>query len=767
VACSIPAKGLRNSWSVVPICKAGAVVLAVLTATGLDPSIAEGQQGDRADGASPVPTAVRAIDYDTARLDRRLQALRAAGPITLDGALDEPAWSAAPVADHFIQNDPREGEPATFDTVVRVLYDDDALYFGVFATDDEPARIIVNDLKKDFNTDGSDGFRIILDTFHDGRNGYQFATNPAGAKWDAQMSNEGRENNSNWDGIWDVAARVSETGWYAEIRIPFRTLKFDSRDMQSWGVNFERKLRRLNEDSYWSPIPRIYDLQRVSLAGSVEELRGLRPGKNLRVKPFAASSSNTIGHGGTTGDVDAGLDVKYGVTTGLVWDFTVNTDFSQVEADEQQINLSRFSLFFPEKRDFFLENSGIFQFGGGGGFLGTGNRQDLRLFFSRRLGLSDDGDAIPILAGTRLTGREGAYSLGLLTIQQREEGRVPATNFTALRLRRDILANSDIGAIVLNKEEVGAHYSRVAGVDANFRFGFLNVNSYVTRTFSPESVAGTAGNEYATRAGFDYRSRAWQVQSSFSSVGERFNDELGFVPRQGVYNFDGRAGPFLRPAPASRWLRQMGPHFEWDVFTRQAGGRLDSAYRGYHWNFNFQDGSNSEVGVNTYVEEILTPFTINTSRGIQVNPGRHEFAEYFGFWNTNNSARVSLNTRYAIGPFYDGYRRNYNVGPTLRLNKNFNASMSLQINDINVSTGTFVSKLLTTRVNYNFNTKMFLNALIQYNSDNHQWTSNLRFNIIHRPLSDFFLVYNERRDERSGEMLSRAVIAKMTYLVAF
>ncbi len=292
--------------------------------------------------------------------------MRLAGEITLDGALDEASWSQAPIAHQFIQNDPREGMPATFDTEVRVLYDDDAMYFGVFARDDQPSRIIANDLKKDFNIDQNDGFRIILDTFHDERNGYQFATNPAGAKWDAQMVNEGRENNADWDGIWDVATQITETGWYAEIRIPFRTLRFSAADAQIWGMNFERKVRRLNEDSYWSPVPRIYDIQRVSLAGTLEGMRNVRPGKDLRVKPYVLSSGSTVGGRPTLGDFDAGFDVKYGVTTGLTWDFTVNTDFSQVEADEQQVNLTRFSLFFPEKRDFFLENSGIFQFGGGG-----------------------------------------------------------------------------------------------------------------------------------------------------------------------------------------------------------------------------------------------------------------------------------------------------------------------------------------------------------------------------------------------------------------
>src|SRR5262245_9723348 len=752
-----------------------AVTLALTVASGALPPAASAQQ---APGGEAGASAGAAVNYATARLERRLMAVRASGPITLDGLPDEAAWNDAPIASHFLQNDPREGEPATFDTEVRVVYDDDALYFGVFAKDDEPGRLIVNDLKKDFDTESSDGFRIVLDTFHDARNGYTFATNPAGAKYDAQMANEGRDRNANWDGIWDVATRTTETGWYAEIRVPFRTLKFEGRDIQTWGVNFERKVRRLNEDSYWSPLPRIYNLDRVSMAGTVEGLTGLRPGMNLRFKPYAATTSNTLQGRRTTGELDAGLDVKYGVTTGLVWDFTVNTDFSQVEADEQQVNLTRFSLFFPEKRDFFLENSGIFQFGtnsgqfgGGGQGGGGGGGREMQLFFSRRIGLSQDGEPITIIGGTRLTGRQGGYFLGVLNIQQRDGDATLVANFTALRLRRDVLANSDIGAMLLNKDENGPHFNRVAGLDANFRFGDLTVNTYIARSFSPElalqNLASTSGNAYASRAGFNYQSRTWQLQAGHSGIGERFNDEVGFVPRRGIDNFDGRFGRQVRPPALSKWLRQMQPHIELDLFLRQDDGTLETSYQGYHWNFNFQDGSNAEIGVNRMIEDVPEVFTINNSTGTVVNPGRYEYPEYFAFWRTNESATISLNTRYATGPFYDGYRRNVSVGPSIRLNEKLNASVNLQLNDIELSTGAFLSKLLTTRVNYNFNTKMFFNALVQYNSDNHQWTSNLRFNVIHRPLSDVFLVYNERRDERTGQMLTRAVIAKMTYMVAF
>ena len=722
-----------------------------------------------------------AIDYATARLDRKLVATRVSGPISINGVLDEAAWRDAPVAHDFIQNDPREGEPATFDTDVRVLYDDQAMYFGVFARDAEPGAIIVNDLKKDFNTGGSDGFRIIIDTFDDERNGYQFAVNPAGAKWDAQMSNEGRENNSNWDGIWDVRTRVAEDGWYAEIRIPFRTLKFRDGDPQAWGLNFERKLRRLNEDSYWSPLPRIYSLERVSMAGSIDGLRGLRPGKNIRLKPYAQTSSNTVATGRADGDFDGGFDVKYGVTSGLTWDFTVNTDFSQVEADEQQVNLSRFSLFFPEKRDFFLENSGIFQFGdggggpggggGGGGGAGGGRQngsQAMRLFFSRRIGLSDSGAAIPILAGTRLSGRTGRFSVGLLNVQQREQDATQATNFTAIRLQRDVLRNSDIGVVLLNKDESGSHYNRVAGLDANFRFGDLSLNGYGVGTFSPETVTPGAGQNFAARGSFNYQSRTLQFRGHYNTIGERFRDEMGFVPRRGVDNVALDAGRAYRPAWASRLgIREIRPHWRVDMFRRRDGLGLESRYQDWHLPFNFHDGAFIEIGVNPNVEEIREPFTINSSLGIGVNPGRYEFNEWFALWRSNNSATLSWEARYSTGEFYDGYRRGYTVGPSFRLSEQFNASVNLQINDIDLAAGSYVSKLVTSRVNYNFNTRMFVNALLQYSTDSGQLSSNVRFNFIHRPLSDFFLVYNERRQESTGDLIDRAVIAKVTYLMAF
>jgi hypothetical protein len=395
------------------------------------------------------------------------------------------------------------------------------------------------------------------------------------------------------------------------------------------------------------------------------------------------------------------------------------------------------------------------------------------LFHSRRIGLSDTGDAIPILAGTRLTGRQGRYSLGVLSIQQREyENQLnvitPSTNFTALRLRRDILANSDVGAVLLNKDENGPRYNRVAGVDANFRFGFLSLNGYVAKTFSPQAVEPGSGGDSAVRGSFNYQSRVWQFRGHFNGIGDRFNDEMGFVPRQGVNNTLLYAGYTWRPAWFQKiGLRETRPHWQMDMYQRHNGLGLESRYQDFHWPFTFNNSAFVEIGMNPNVEEIRAPFSINTARDVRVLPGRYEFNEYFVLWRGNTSAPFSFEARYSNGEFYDGYRRGYTFGPTFRPSARFNAAVNLQVNDIELSGGAFVSKLVTSRVNYNFNTHMFVNALLQYNTDSRQWSSNLRFNIIHRPLSDFFLVYNERRDERSGDLINRALVAKMTYLVAF
>ena len=725
-------------------------------------------------------SATAAAGQVTTHEDRRLPAVRALGHIEVDGRLDEADWGRAPVASGFIQNEPREGMPASEDTEVRILYDADALYIGVFARDDEPTRIITTELTKDFNRASGDSFEVVIDTFHDRRNGYMFATNAQGAKWDAQMVNEGREINENWDTVWQVRTRVAETGWYAEIAIPLRTLRFHDADPQTWGINFLRRIRRNNEDTFWAPLPRIYDLQRVSQAGTLEGLQGLRPGKDLRVKPYVLGSSGKSAQTKVGNDADIGFDAKYGVTSGLSWDFTVNTDFSQVEADEQQINLTRFSLFFPEKRDFFLENSGVYEFGGTGGVSGGGDGstaggaargpansvRDPILFFSRRIGLSDSGQSIPIIGGTRLTGRAGAYSLAVLNIQQDGAAAARSTNFTALRLRRNVLANSDIGLLFLNKDVAGPHYNRVAGADANFRFfRNLNINTYAVQTMSPET-AESDGRGVMTRAAVSYRDSFWDVRSSYGRVGKGANDELGYIERPGTTKASHRFSVHWRPEAVSSWAREINPHVDYNSIS-YVDGALQSRYVDYHVPINFQNGAWLETGANAVVENLIAPFVISRRRGITIAPGRYDTLEWLFTARSDASRPVSLSGRWGVGEFYDGYKQNYAIAGATRVGSHLNASLNLTRNQISLRGGRYSTNLITTRVEYGFSTQAFVNALVQYNTDAREWSSNIRFNVIHRPLSDFYLVFNDRRDIDGRGLIDRAVIAKMTYMVAF
>jgi len=585
------------------------------------------------------------------------------------------------------------------------------------------------------------------------------------------MINEGRDNNANWDAVWYVKTSQVDDGWIAEIAIPFKTLKFREQEVQTWGINFHRNLRSnvRNEDSFWAPLPRIYGINRVSLAGTLEGLEGIKPGSNIRLKPYLTSSyaQNRV-TGINNSESEFGFDAKYGITAGLTWDFTYNTDFSQVEADEQQINLTRFSLFFPEKREFFLENSGIFKFGGGdinnfgGGTSGSRNAGNDVFFFSRNIGLSSKNEAVPMLGGTRLTGRAGAYEIGVLNMQQREYNESNATNFTVGRLKRNILANSDIGVMVMNKEvKDSSLFNRVYGTDANLRFGQdFTVNAFIAKSSNP---AGYKDN-MLSRLAWGYQNRTWNIKSSYTAVDQNFNNEMGYYPRKGLkrygqsFNYTYRFNDSL--------VRSIQPHVVIDYASNQKGN-FDSKYIDYHFPITFQNGSWIEAGRNASVEVLKRPFSVNSNKA-SVPAGLYDYPEWFITGRLDQSRRIFPSGRWGVGPFYTGYKHSYQISSTFRMNYKMNASLSYTHNNISLpaENGRFKTHLLTTRLNYSFSTAVFLNALVQYNSDAKQWSSNIRFNIIHRPLSDFFIVYNERRDSTTGDLADRAIVAKLTYMIS-
>ncbi|MDA2934056.1 carbohydrate binding family 9 domain-containing protein [Acidobacteria bacterium AH-259-D05] len=700
------------------------------------------------------------LDFASGNQEKKITASRIQQAIVIDGTLDEPQWELAKPVRDFVQQEPRIGEPVSELTEVRLLYDNQNLYVGIYCFDSEGEKgIVVSDMRRDFLRPlDTDGFAIILDTFDDNRNAFFFNTNARGAKSDQQIGDDGGKRNRDWDGIWHVKTKINESGWQAEIAIPFKTLRFPNKDQQSWGVNFQRRIRRKNEASHWSPIPRPFRFNRVSRAGRLEGLSGIRPGRNLYVKPYITAPVLRRREDDVDFVPDMGFDIKYGLNSQLTLDLTVNTDFSQVEADDEQINLTRFSLFFPEKREFFLENATIFEFGPGSVGGPPGIFREFIPFFSRRIGISK-AKLVPILGGARLSGRTGEYTLGFLSLQVDESGESPSTNFSVVRVRRDILRKSDIGGLFISKHETGGHFNRTYGADVNFTFfDFLNVSSFLVKTTTPEirdqDLAG-------------YLSAAWTdslltLQASYLSVQDNVNPEVGFVPRKGIRKSSGRFGVRPRPRERIAFIREFEPLISAEYITNQ-DNILETRNVEGRFTIRFQNGGFIWLAGKSNFERLTEPFPIRTNQVIPV--GDYSFNEYTLSFLSDQSRMFSGGFRVGTGGFFDGDKNSYRLTGRFQ-QPQFQVELSWSHDDVSLPSGDFDTDLLATRLNYSFNTSMFLNALIQYNSDLREIGSNIRFNLIHKPLSDFFLVYNERRSS-TGEVAERALIAKLTYVFNF
>jgi len=686
-----------------------------------------------------------------------MTAVRIEGPITVDGLLNEPEWELAQPATNFVQRLPHTGQPATERTEVRVIYDDLNLYVGVHLFDTEGKKgITIKDIKRDFYTLDSDGFQVVIDTFDDDLNSFLFGTNPGGAKFDMQIGADGAAGNTSWNGIWHVETNITDEGWQVEMAIPFKTLRFGNKPVQVWGINFERRVRRKHEDSYWAPLPAAFRLGRVSLAGQLEGVEGIRPGRNLYVKPYVTAPVQRLQGDDTDFKPEVGMDLKYAVGTQSTLDLTYNTDFSQVEADEQQINLTRFSLFFPEKREFFLENAGIFGFGRSR----SGFRTDLIPFFTRRIGISDDNRLVPILGGARLSGREGKNSYGLLNMQTDDISRVPSTNFSVMRYRRNVLAKSDVGAMFVNKEENGPGFNRTYGVDANFRLiRNLEVASWFLKTESPD----LHGRDLAANFEVAWWDDLLDLEVRHLNVQENFNPEVGFVQRGAMKRTTGNF--ILTPRPRERipWVRYFGPAVNIDYITDQQGV-LETRLLQTGFNVVLHNGSEFSAGRRADFERLDEPFRIRPDT--EISPGDYNFNEWYMALKTDPSRLLYGQVSLQSGEFWDGTRDGRALGLFLQPGYHFSAGATWTHNDVTLPSGPFSTDLVTARVGYLFATNLFLNSLIQYNSDLREISSNVRFNFIYRPLADFFLVYNERRAS-TGEVLDRALIAKLTYVLAF
>lgn len=749
------------------------LVLSVLLLGATPPLAAASlRQLSEDDTASAVPPSAAPRRSADGRL--AVRALRAGRAIDVDGILDEPEWQEAEAVSGFVQTEPQQGEPATEQTVVRVAYDDEYLYISAHCHDSRPDALVVNDLRQDFNPDNQDTFQVILDTFADRRNGYVFIVNPEGAKADWQIANEGREVNTSWEAPWSASTRRVPDGWTAEIAIPFRALRFDRRSGGVWGVNFARSIRRKNEEAFWSPIPRAYTIARLSLAANLEGLPVAGGGRDLRFKPYLAGST-VRETGGTefSGNLDVGLDVKYGLTKALTLDVTVNPEFAQAEADEQQVNLTQFSQFFPEKRDFFLENSGLFYVGDAARRSSRGIEPradtDLLLFFSRRIGLTDRGYPVPIDGGLRLTGEApGGLLVGALAMRTRSLDDVPGSDYGVFRVRKNILVGGDVGAVFMTRQAVHGKddYNRVYGVDANFRFfGDLDWNSYVIRTETP----GFSSGQYAYRTSLMREGTFFHVKAGLMSLGENFNDELGFYNRTGIRKWFLDTG--LRPRSASlraRGLREIHPHVVWNYFEDQAGRMV--AKRLHSGNtFFFNDGGSLQIAANTTSELLEEPFRIH--RGDPPIPvGSYDWTEYQVSFRSDPSRVLSGDLYLTGGGLWTGTQRSVRASLVVQPSHRFRTSVGLSRTaaELDLPELDFVKSLWTFRANYSFSSTLFVDALTQYDPDQRLFNANVRLDLIHRPLSDLFIVFNEQRF-MTGEGIApgRSLIVKVTQMVAF
>lgn len=681
-----------------------------------------------------------------------MQAFRLQVTPQLDGQVsDDPAWKdVTPVSD-FWQVRPNEGQPASQRTEVYVGFTDDSLYIGVVCFDDEPLEIITSDSRRDSSLDDTDSFRVILDSFQDKQNGFVFGTNPAGVEFDGQVIKQatdifgsgGGGFNRNWDTSWRVATSESGVGWSAEFEIPFRSLRYGSESVQTWGINFQRNIRRNNEVVYWSPLSRQHDLYRVADAGTIESLEV--PGqRNLKITPYLLGQASRGGDlpPGTQYDEEFGFDIKYSLTPSLTLDATYNTDFAQVEADDQQVNLNRFSLFFPEKRPFFLENAGQFAVGDGG---------EVEMFFSRRIGISEDGDPIPIDAGLRLSGRVGnATNIGLLYMStEAVPGVAPGNDFAVARVNQELANRSSIGAMFVSRNGDGSFltpgsddYNRTYAIDGRWGIGeFLDVDAWAAKTETP----GFTGSDDAFSISANYSSAKWTNILAYTQVGEDFNPEVGFLERNNYRKYNGLV--FRRIRPDDLWgLHEIRPHasyrgyWDFDGFQETGFLHLDS-----HW--EWESGLEIHTGYNFTHEGVKEEFDIID--GVPVEPGTYKNGEAQLVFRTDEAAPLSFRFRAVIGGFFGGDRTSLEPTIVYRAGETFSTEFSWDYNDIElpVANGDFEINLARLRVSYSFTPKILLQALIQYDDVEDTTATNLRFSWLQSANAGLFIVYNEV-DER-------------------
>jgi hypothetical protein len=717
----------------------------------------------------PAPPVAPAVITRDASGRATVRAVRVTTPLRIDGALDEALYTSVPPISDFIQQEPREGEPASEKTEMWVAFDDRNVYVAFRCWETEPDRLVANEMRRDGPNmwQGNDIVAVSFDTFYDRRNSFNFVMNALGARDDGQVTNE-RQWNGDWNTVWEVRARRFEGGWTVEAAIPFKSLRYQPGRAQIWGFNAFRTNRWKNEISYVTRVPAARGqsaLYQGSVAATLVGVEAPFGSRTLELKPYAISDIKTDRTSAVSTDVsgDVGVDVKYGLTQNLTADLTYNTDFAQVEADEQQVNLTRFSLFFPEKREFFLENQGLFGFGGAaaGGF-STASSDVPILFYSRRIGLNDTRP-VPIIGGGRTTGRVGRYSLGLLDMQTENDAELRSTNFSVVRVKRDLFRRSNVGLLLTGRSvgQSGIGTNGVYGIDGTFGFyDDLNVNTYWARS----RTNGRTGKDTSFRGQLDYAGDRYGVQLEHLAVGNDFNPEVGFVRRHDMR----RSSALLRFSPRQKRFTSVRKFF-WSGsfdYIANGGGQLET--RDWNGEFAIEFQSSDRLSVDLTDNYEFLPRLFDIAPGITLPVGSYHFDNVHVQMNLGQRRKVSGQFALDRGSFYSGHKTTISLSRgRMGAGSRLSFEPTYLLNLVDLEEGSFTNQLVGSRVTYTMTPQMFTSALLQYNSTSHAVSANVRLRWEYRPGSEFFIVFNEDRDtlaRRFPALADRALIVKINRL---
>ena len=683
--------------------------------------------------------------------------------IEIDGHLNEEAWSEAQVIDDFVQQSPNEGQPISERTEVRMLYDTQKLYIGFECYDSEPKKIVANEMRRDGQLWQNDNVYVMLDTYGDKRQCSFFRTNALGALSDTAVTDGGENLNGSWDCIWEAAGRQHDKGWTVEIAIPFNQLRFKKDDSMVWGVNFGRNIARANETSQWVQVPRSESwpgTYHPTYQGKLTGLQGVASPSYFDMKPYLlgglARNLDDDGDWQRTTERDLGLDMKYGITSNLTLDLTLNTDFAQVEADQEEVNLTRFDLFFPERREFFLEGSGLFAFGAGIGDFGP---PPLSVFYSRRIGIEDDR-RVRLLGGGKLTGKVGAYSMGALNMTTAASPESPMTNFSVLRMQRDILSDSSVGFILTNRQnDFGNDYHRNGGIDLFFRpHDQWRMRAMTVGSWSPDPDE----RDLAWYLSNDWRNNNFHVNASYLDIGPQFTSKMGFMHREDIrslmlntdyeiqirrYQIQDVGASFIGNYLLDHDNRLIG----WDVGI---GGNLSA---------DTDDGINLDF--RRVFDRVEEPFSVGD---VEISTGDYEMNQVSlrAFTQSSRPFAVSGNVDY--GDYFHGNRLSFDIDSQWRMTYQLAIETRYQRNWINLpESDLFTTNVIGTRISYALNTRFFTKLYAQWNDSEERASANFLLNYIYRPGSDFYIVYDQAWDTSDGfDAHGWTVLSKFTYLLS-